>query len=546
MYYGNVFLNFDLITTLNFSFNHISSINIVKMKPQSIVFGIALSVLCFCNYSSVYSQFKDAVVADIATGMNPVFATNTGNFILDNAGVNFMVSVWDDMGGTNAALAWKVGAATGLTLIDPTANIKDPDVCIVKNNFGSVFAIVSYFEQNSNQFMMRVFNWQSGLQQFTGQTPIVLIPGQYETTINIDANDEGDFVIVWDQLGQQVQMVFGTTTGNNPPTLNFQGAAFNLNQGTMPDVCFFRNGTTGYKQVDVVYKNPIGVIAVDFYRFTDLLGGIVNAQTELRSAPADLIYRYPRIDCPSPAFGNQSEYTVVVEDSDNSSTWLIKSFNKSVCCPGITTNIYNDGNSSNSPYNLSDVGNTKPVVAYQNNPLGITIGWNFDNSFGLLAAPGASVARYPVAMSCTRTGGIFPASAYLVIPIAVNNGAQIGNLSLSGRLSPEGLYSYLKGNEIYFKSVPHAVNSNSLKTVEPSNFSDWVSALELENASFELLFTVTDMTGKQVFAYTGPANNLYSKWNSFSKNIRMGVYSAQSNNNEGKLNFNGKLFVSND
>ena len=112
------------------------------MNPQGIVFAVSFAVINLCH-TATFGQFKDAVYPQSSVGVVPVLANNTGNYILETGGVSYQVNVSDDMNGVNAMLSWKSGTATGFTAIDATTIVLDPDVCLVKNGAGSVFAIVA-------------------------------------------------------------------------------------------------------------------------------------------------------------------------------------------------------------------------------------------------------------------------------------------------------------------------------------------------------------------------------------------------------------------
>jgi hypothetical protein len=513
-----------------------SSLVVLFMKSASILRNTLLFGLFFPLAN--FAQFKEALMPDVTVPLAPVFASNSGNFILDHAGTTYSVTVWDDQAGLNAGLAWQAGTITGYTTIHPGSLVVDPDVCMVTNNAGQLYALVAYYNASTSQFMLRAFVWSPGIQQFTPLTPEVLTPGTFETSINIDASSDGDFFIVWDQAGFLVQAAFGSAIGAMPPQLTFPGAVFNLESGKSPDVCFFLDNT-GFRQVDVAYINTGGYVSMDAYRFDDLLAGAVIPQYLFRSPAADLIYRYPRIDCPAIGFGSQYEFTIVVEDSDNIGTWYIKSFNSNSCCPGITTNIYNDGTSGNSPFNIADVPNTMPVVSYQNNSDGLVVGWNFDNQFGLLAAPGASVARYPVVMSCEKQGTMYPNSYFLNVPPLITFGNQFGLLSVSGRFSASGLYSYHDGtiNNIRFKTVPHSLNTPNLRSHESgSSFEAWLQnqlTSELQDGNTVLQTFVYDVTGRTVFSHTGTAPSLLEHWQSLCNGRLVGLCLVNSSSSAG-------------
>jgi hypothetical protein len=494
----------------------------------------------------VRAQFQDALIPDEMAILAPVFAQNTGNYIMDVSGTTYAVHVWDDPNGPFAAMEWKVGTAAGYALIDPLSGVLDPDVCLVKNGAGVVYAIVAYFDVLSNQFKMRVFNWAAGMQQFNGSTPIVLTPGQYGSAISIDANDAGDFALVWDQPGQMIQMAFGQALAGTPPALTFPGTAFNLDAGDMCDLSLYRDAGSSSKVVHVAYRNSGGFIVVDTYTFADLLTGLLTPLQSFRSPAPDLVFRYPRIDSPTSGIGADTDFTVVVEDSDNSGTWYIKGFNSHSCCPGFESYIYNDGITGNSPYNLTDIPNTRPVVTYFNNGDGMTVGWNLDNSFGLLAAPGAAMARQPIALSCDKQANAYPSAYFLSISPIVTTGSQIGILSISGKYSSNALFTYLNTgiNNIQYKMVPHVSNAPNLKTVESGSFYHWVESLNrgVDAETHQVTVQTFDVMGRLVFSYTGSVARLMDIWTTFTDSCRAGVYAISGDAGKNENRFSGKIF----
>src|SRR5688572_1022311 len=143
-----------------------------------------LLTACFFPFVS-QSQFKDAVIPAYSYGINPVFSENTGNDIMDLAGQTYEVSVSDDPNGNNAMLYWKVGSVIGFAPIGSGISVKDPDVCLVNNASGILYAVAVYFDVTSNEFMWQIFQWSVAQQQFTSSAPVTLAPGIYNTSINI-------------------------------------------------------------------------------------------------------------------------------------------------------------------------------------------------------------------------------------------------------------------------------------------------------------------------------------------------------------------------
>src|SRR5688572_3050906 len=123
------------------------------MKSLIINRGCIILMLCFClTGKQISAQFSDALVPDNTAILMPLFAQNTGNFVLDIAGTSYAVSVWDDYNGPFAAMEWRIGALNGYVLIDAISQVMDPDVCLIKNTSGSIFAVVAYFDLNSSLF----------------------------------------------------------------------------------------------------------------------------------------------------------------------------------------------------------------------------------------------------------------------------------------------------------------------------------------------------------------------------------------------------------
>lgn len=507
-----------------------------------------IAILCITSVNA-FAQFNDAIVIETPVGVSPIDAVNTGNYLLNSGGVDYAVSVWDDNGGPNEGFAWQVGANSGNMNIDQASTVVDPDVCIVKNAAGVLFSIVVYFDSGSNIFKMRVFSWNVAQQTFIANVPVDVEPGDYGYSINIDANDNGDFVIVWDQPGNIIQMAIGRAAAGSPPTLTFPSASFNIENGKMPDVSIFRNGGTTASVVKVAYVSVVNEVTVDSYSFNQLLAGNPVFFPIYRSGLADLAWRYPRIATPNAVSGSNTDFTIVVEDSDNTSTWYIKSFTSHTCCPSIQAAILNDGSTGNSPYNLTDVPNTKPVVDYQISGNGVNLGWNFDNSFGLLPLTGAPVAEFPIAVTLNKKGRIYQNANYLTVPINVGFGSSLGQLSMSGRYSNNGMYTFLNhlDGEIYNKLVLDVENAVNLKLIESNNFYEWLNNVSVdENNSDIITVLVYDMLGRQIFNFKGTEGAFKSEWSNFNEKTTTGIFSVHAQTNSKKiLPFSGKLFVGN-
>ncbi len=518
-----------------------------NMKTNYVSFILAITVVSM-SFNMVQAQFRDASVPSYSAGISPISASNTGNDILDLSGITYEVTVWDDINGNNSGMLWKTGGSTGSFPIGNGSGVVDPDVCFVKNNVGLVFALVAYFDSNNNEFMLQQFFWSSVQQNYVPSNPVVIWQGMLNNSINIGSNDVGDFAIVWDEPGDQINMVVGVTGGGGAPQLSNGGNVFNLLSGSQPDVAVYRNMSTNYRQVDVAYIEPTGNILVDFYNMTELISGIINPDPFYRAPAPDLAYNNPRIACPGSAAGSQNDFTVVAEDTDGNSTWLIKGFNSNACCiPPFNITIYNDGTSGNSPFNISNVPNSAPVVSYDNQYLLTWVSWNVDNSWGLISSPGATASSFPVAMAADRKAQLYPNSNYLYVPAGNNNGSVASNVSISGNKSSNAIFSYHEGimYEVFTKTIPHQQFPSQLRNSDPfNNIHEFVNSVTANGGSV-IDVTTYDMLGRTIVNETMHASYLMENLSNLLNGRPTSLYTIHLVSKSSNSSFQGKLFFCN-
>jgi hypothetical protein len=487
------------------------------------------------------AQFTDASLVEYNVGLTPILSNNTGNDILDFGGNTYEVSVWDDNNINNAGLSWKVGTWTGFIFFNSSYEVRDPDVSLVKNNAGNVYAVTAYFANNTNEYICEIFTWSNAAHQFNYVSSNVMIPGVFGTTVNLDANDAGDFAIVFDDPAENVFIVTGSTIGSTVPQLNLSGTPMAIGSGRQPDVCMYRN-SAGFKQVDVAYINSANVIAVDFLAFADISVGNINITPAYRSPAADLTYQFPRISCPGSFYGDPTDWTVVAEDTDGSSTWYIKSFNYNSCCPPyLNIYIYNDGSTQNSPFNLTDYPNTKPVVSYDHVYDNIWISWTLDNSLGLLSAPGAPPGKYPVAVVADKLCRMRSAQDFLIVPTYLPYFESFNNVSISGRKSTKSLltWHHAPDNDIYSKTVTNYTYPTNFRINETSNIYAWldyVSQLESDSSPI-LTLHLYDTAGRLTQNYSGSPSEIHSLLNENKNQFLI----ARIFSENGMYNFTGKV-----
>jgi len=516
------------------------------MRTSKYILSLGLCILFALVASNSKAQFIDAVVPDTAVGLNPIFANNTGNDILSFGGSFYAVNVWDDNNGVNAGMSWKVGIWDGFINIGGGQDAVDPDVVLVKNTGGVVFAIVAYYSPNTNEFKCEVFQYSVAGHVFFNINTMVLANGMYNTAINIDANDIGDFVIVWDEPGFSVNCVTGTT--NPTPALSAGGQVLTLDAGKTPDVSIFRNPTSGDNQADVVYITSLGKINVDFYRIDDLQNSVVLATPSFRSPNADLQYRYPRIATPNSLYGTNNDFTVVTEDTDGASSWYIKVFNSNGCCVPMThLMIYNDGTTMNSPFNTSDQPNTRPVVCYEKGYTNIWVVWNLDNLTGALPAPGAAFAKSPVVLIGSKQGQLNVPQNYRYVPLSVVTGSNYNHVSLAGRNTTKNLLTYYKANDnsIYSKAVNQLPMPSQLKSTGSTSLNNWLDQATMDDGDNGTVYTldIVDLSGKIVRSFSSTADALKETVKAFKENAVTGIYLVTVRSKSGLVTYNGKFPV---
>lgn len=524
------------------------------MKTLYKIAGLCLFVVLSLSLQKAIAQFQTAGAAEYASGATPVAPNNTGNDILDAGAVTYEVSVMDDINSVTSGLSWRTSSNQGYIPFQQPSFVMDPDVCLLKDAAGAIYAIAAYYVGGGvDNYFWEAFYFNPSFNQFLNVVPSsVFASGTFGTTLNIDANNIGDFIFVWDTPSQNIQVTTGKTLTGSYPAIYSTGINLVIGTGKNPDVCMYNNSIND-KQVDIVYIAITNRIKVDFHRFDDLVNGINLASNVFISAPPDLLYHYPRIACPKYNTGTADEWTVVAEDNDGSSTWYIKGFNVNICCPHppVSLTVYNDGNTGNSPFNLSDYPNLRPVVTYDNS-YNIWVGWNFDNSLGLITATGCIQAVYPIAVVCDKVARIHGGQNYLMVPTSVNANNTYNALSISGRNSTKNLFTYYMSpfNDVYSKTVLAFPIPPNLKPQSGNAGNDlftWLNQYVLnENLSeddFYIHFKLYDITGKEMLSMKGTLTRCKDFINTGTENLPEGIYMANVLSSDGKLGISRKLFI---
>ncbi len=121
------------------------------------------------------------------------------------------------------------GSSTFLNAGSFSNTMSNPDVVLIYDhylNVGNVYAVIVYFDTNLLQYTVEAFDvtWASvtpiySLPLWTGFSSV---PVANDNAIRIDANSQGDFIIVWDDFeNNKMYMLPGYVYGGNvPPELN--------------------------------------------------------------------------------------------------------------------------------------------------------------------------------------------------------------------------------------------------------------------------------------------------------------------------------------
>ena len=497
--------------------------------------------------TKAYCQFKSASITEVGIGVS-VAARATGNDIFDDGSNLFEVSVWDD-GATAPGFSYSVSGTFSGVISFQNTSIFDPDVALTIDQFGIVHALAVYYDITNSEWDLEVFDW--GGTSFTSQgSPLVLGTGVSYTpgsSINIDADDASNFAIVWnDGSNADLFAVVGDHSGSTVNVYNLGTPVQNIGvsaKGYSPDVCIYDGGTI-YDRVTYTYIDTNGDLFIDFDSFAALATGVSTPTNVFFTSSSTGIQFYnPRIACPPSSVGTREDWTVVVEENDNSSVYYITGYNdNNTLITGPT--FYNL-----SPIDLSPILNLHPAVTYTNqSPPNVLVGWTMDNSSGYatnlstMQFPVAN-AIYPIVVSCDDFGSpLF--SEYWEEPMTVGNGDLLDNLSLSGRYGNDLLYStffFSNGttiNDIFTKIVNTISSSGGLKIHQESLIQNSLSDVNLK-------IKLWDITGKLLIFQIGDKAQILTILENISSNNSNSLYIIEIEDSDNHI-WRSKIFLNRD
>lgn len=527
------------------------------------VFIFVLMSLC----KNGFGQFKNAGYAENGAGVS-VSPNNTGNDILDDgSGDIYRVSVFNDA-GTSPGISWEVHYSgnnyTGNLPFSGTSNILHADVSLVYDATDMAYnAVVVWFTSAAGGALYaELFEWDN-INTFSSKGATLLINKSWGTTLNIDANQKGSFVIIADDGSANIYVITGTLAGGL--SLNNSGNHVTIASGAYPDVALYFNGSA--KEIaHVTYVDGSSNLIVDDHDLpTNLAFGTSSPNNKLSQAPLSTFnFTTPRIACPDKNY-SEYEWTVVAAEIYRNPSFP---YNHTDYIVGVNSDggsnitgptIYNDGTIIyfGIPIDLSGVYNYLPVVTYDDNynTDGIWVGWTFDNSSGMYDDPSSGYTNiingtlYPLVLKCDQYA-IPNAGDYWQVPTTLGSGDAVDLLSMSGRFANDELYlTYYNVNssgDIYTKRVT-ASSIGSLRN--PGNFQN-TQFSEFLNTAFSgcpdndfLTLNIYDMSGKEVLEQRELCSNFYSIIKKI--NLPKSAYLVMLTSDDGKYRLLKKIFIGN-
>ena len=497
------------------------------------------------------SQFQNPNGAnETAVGVSTVNPRCTGNDVFNISGDIFRVSVWDN-NGSASDIYWDVFFNS--TQYNGTAsfayNVLDPDVALMTDGT-DIFALTTYNVPGSpGVYYYEPFLWrQVGMSYaFVSSGATAISSGNHYASVNIDSDGAVLFAITWDTGTPEVMVVTGElssgafTLYNSGTPITVSGMA----GGYFPDLCMYHDNN--YKRVHICYLSTDGgSIIANTHEFNDLTNGSAsNTNVLFANATNNFNFNSPRIACPNGSNGDEEDWTVVVEETNNSTPPdnRIVGFNDN---SGATLLYYN--NASYSPYlNLTSYPNFAPVVTYddQTTP-NVWVGWTFDNTTAGIQGP--PEAMYPIVLKCDENAEVPLNTDYWIVPDNLVDDDEVMILSLSARFSNDLLYAtynpiVLNGSsvdDIYTNEIAPS-SASSFRTDIPEIYSVDLSSLQFSD---ELLrFKLFDVSGRLVYDYEGTCQNMMNVVQSNNKFLSSSLYILQVFTINGKPIGNHKLMI---
>ena len=452
--------------------------------------------------------------------------------------LSLVVNLWD---GDYPGLSWNDG--TNICSIALPSGIVDPDVVLVEDqNTSTWYALVVYSISGACTYAPYIYSSGS----FSALSTTTL--GVYSTAINIDADADGNFAIIWDDaLIGDIELQTGKTYSGSGPSLCGSSAHVpNTNHdGMWPDVAInhvYSDFFILYTYVNAAQDHlHVGFEGNYSGLCVPTIMGYVSNYTLLNediSYNSNLKFWHPRIACPNGVNNSiySKERSVVVELQDASGPYCdIVSFTTTSSTSSYKA-IYTDGG-TDSPCDINASANYYPAVTYDDSYNGIMVGWESDYT-------GPSGSFYPkscLAVECKRDGS-YNGNGYLIVPsdnINSPNTTVETSLSLSGRENGDGSdniqYSFYNENttDLQYKLVPFGnstlrskrpvESTQSSVTIAPNPFTDDLT-IHLTEPDAQVHLSIRSTMGKILMDFSGNEAQINKQLHEFAETLSSGVY----------------------
>lgn len=495
--------------------------------------------------TSTSAQFTNAVIADNVYSLSTT-PSIVNNDILDEGNNTYRVTAFSDAAGPRSGIMWECFFAGNNYSGDLPLNyysvysgavVNYIDVSIAKDINSNVIHALAVFSVNSiygNQWLLEDFIWNGSAFISNPSIPQWSIAyGNFGTTIHIDANTNGEFIVVYDDAGGNLYHITGILAGG----VNLFSVILDQNQSSNPDVTISHDILGN----SYVYESAIvsGILTINEDQFSAVSIATFTNFSQLNNL--GVIVNRPRISSPN-ILGGPNEYEVVFECTNNARTnYEIRGYNNAAAV-GFRYNIgtFVPGG------NTTSVPNHHPVVAYdQYNH--VNVGWVLDNSTGAIS--GAFQSHYPIIVPCDNSGTP-TVTTYWETP---RPGANFGNyfsipyLALSGRHS----FTYDKT----FVSTYSQTNSDFLTKWVPINSSSSLKLANVKNTVTNNLqtfiqtadpfskyqTTIWNIEGQQLTSHNLNLSEITNFINSNLANLPSGIYFTRLISEKHQTAFTGKI-----
>lgn len=489
------------------------------------------------------AQFTPSSISDVVIQTH-VTASHTGNDVLDDVsgGDTYRVSVCDNPAGNAPGLIYDVDYnGNNYQTTDPFTerDAYDPDVCLVTGTNSVVYALAVYYSSNAGGCVFDVFEWTgSGFSLLSSNTFSTV----YGNAVNIDSDNQGNFVIVLDDGSGRIYTC-GGTAGTGPsiarPIQRVDAALFNTGLSD-PDICIYQDGIN--TKVYICYLYNTTTLYVSVTNLATATGGssYTAGPVTNSSAASGYVLENPRIAC-GISSGNSNNFTVVYIEADRvNSLYYVKGITR--LSTSFISHIYND---ASSYADLHTQPNINPVVAYDcRSSFNIWIGWSFDDNGTPINSP---VAFYPIVLKCNSAGDQV-GGTYWEVPDVLSSSYPTDyydNLSLASRWSDPS-----SGNAKLLLTF-YDNGGNAILEKEKDPAAD--GALRAGNSTMSNVDILTDLgenctielynTNGLMIVRSFTSNELVnSEFRKIKNHIASGLYLYTVTSADGKTIRTGKLF----